>query len=267
MKRVVVTGAGAVCALGNDWAAVRARLQEGRSAVVRMPDWASFRGLNTQLAAPVPDFELPEHYTRKRTRAMGRVALMSVLAAEAALRRRARRRPAARQRPAGYRLWFLDRHAGGRGGLRPHADRALDRGHHGHHLYPHDAAHHGGQHGVFFGITGRIITTSSACTSGSRASAMPTRRSAPGAGGYAGRRAEELDPTEAAVFDTLFATSTRNDAPHTTPRPFDGARATGWCWARAPARCCWKSSNTRRRAARASWPRSSASAPTATAPT
>jgi 3-oxoacyl-[acyl-carrier-protein] synthase II len=36
--------------------------------------------------------------------------------------------------------------------------------------------------------------------------------------------AEELCATEAAVFDTLFATSVRNDAPHTTPRPFDRAR-------------------------------------------
>jgi 3-oxoacyl-[acyl-carrier-protein] synthase II len=33
--------------------------------------------------------------------------------------------------------------------------------------------------------------------------------------------AEELCPTEAAVFDILFATSVRNDAPETTPRPFD----------------------------------------------
>ena len=31
MKRVVVTGAGAVSALGNDWATVRERLAAGRS--------------------------------------------------------------------------------------------------------------------------------------------------------------------------------------------------------------------------------------------
>jgi 3-oxoacyl-[acyl-carrier-protein] synthase II len=30
-----------------------------------------------------------------------------------------------------------------------------------------------------------------------------------------------LTPTDAAVFDTLFATSVRNDEPHLTPRPFD----------------------------------------------
>jgi len=36
--------------------------------------------------------------------------------------------------------------------------------------------------------------------------------------------ADELSVAEAAVFDTLFATSTRNDAPETTPRPFDRNR-------------------------------------------
>ena len=36
--------------------------------------------------------------------------------------------------------------------------------------------------------------------------------------------AEELSAPGAAVFDTLFATSCRNEAPETTPRPFDRER-------------------------------------------
>ena len=36
--------------------------------------------------------------------------------------------------------------------------------------------------------------------------------------------AEELCVTEAAVFDTLFATSVRNDEANLTPRPFDKNR-------------------------------------------
>jgi 3-oxoacyl-[acyl-carrier-protein] synthase II len=36
--------------------------------------------------------------------------------------------------------------------------------------------------------------------------------------------AEELCAPQAAVFDTLFATSTRNDTPNKTPRPFDKDR-------------------------------------------
>ena len=36
--------------------------------------------------------------------------------------------------------------------------------------------------------------------------------------------AEEICASEAAVFDTLYATSTKNDAPKTTPAPFDKHR-------------------------------------------
>jgi 3-oxoacyl-[acyl-carrier-protein] synthase II len=70
-----------------------------------------------------------------------------------------------------------------------------------------------------------VITTSSACTSGSQGIgyAYEAIRSGKQTAMIAGG-AEELCATEAAVFDTLFATSTRNDAPHTTPRPFDKAR-------------------------------------------
>ena len=79
--------------------------------------------------------------------------------------------------------------------------------------------------GLFFGLRGRVIPTSSACTSGSQAIGYAWEAIRHGyqtvmvAGG-----AEELCPSEAAVFDTLFATSQRNDAPKTTPSPFDVQR-------------------------------------------
>ena len=89
-------------------------------------------------------------------------------------------------------------------------------------MMPHTAA---ANIGIFFGLTGRIIPTSSACTSGSQGI------------GYAyeaikyGRQtlmlcggAEELCPTEAMAFDMLYATSRRNDAPGATPRPYDRDR-------------------------------------------
>ena len=78
---------------------------------------------------------------------------------------------------------------------------------------------------VFFGLQGRVITTSSACTSGSQGigyayeAIKMGKQIAMVAGG-----ADELSPTQTAVFDTLYATSTRNDAPSLTPRPFDAAR-------------------------------------------
>jgi 3-oxoacyl-[acyl-carrier-protein] synthase II len=77
--------------------------------------------------------------------------------------------------------------------------------------------------GVFFGLTGRIVTTSSACTSASQGIGYAFEMIRAGrqkvmlAGG-----GEELDVTEAAVFDVLFATSVRyNERPELTPRPFD----------------------------------------------
>ena len=80
--------------------------------------------------------------------------------------------------------------------------------------------------GVFFKIKGRIITTSSACTSSSQAigyayeTILAGRAKAMIAGG-----SEELDASDAAIFDTLFATSTNyNDHPELSPRPFDAQR-------------------------------------------
>jgi 3-oxoacyl-[acyl-carrier-protein] synthase II len=79
--------------------------------------------------------------------------------------------------------------------------------------------------GIFFGLNGRLLTTNTACTSGSLSIGM----------GYEAIRfgmqklmvcggADELSPTSSAVFDTLFATSVRNASPHLTPRPYDRDR-------------------------------------------
>jgi 3-oxoacyl-[acyl-carrier-protein] synthase II len=79
--------------------------------------------------------------------------------------------------------------------------------------------------GVFFGLKGRVITTSSACTSGSQGIGYAYEAIKYGkqtlmvAGG-----GEELCPSEAAVFDTLYATSTKNTTPTLTPSPFDKDR-------------------------------------------
>jgi 3-oxoacyl-[acyl-carrier-protein] synthase II len=79
--------------------------------------------------------------------------------------------------------------------------------------------------GIFFGIKGRTLTTSSACTSGSQGIGMAfemikyEKQTIMVAGG-----AEELCPTEAAVFDTLYATSTSNQRPDLSPKPFDETR-------------------------------------------
>lgn len=79
--------------------------------------------------------------------------------------------------------------------------------------------------GVSLGLTGRLITTNTACTAGSLSIGYAFEAIQNGAqdmmlaGG-----AEELNPTESAVFDTLFATSVRNETPEHTPASYDRDR-------------------------------------------
>ena len=74
MKRVVVTGMGGVTAFGQSWPEIDVRLREGRNAVRRMPEWDCYEALHTRLACPLPAFELPRTYPRKKTRSMGPVS-------------------------------------------------------------------------------------------------------------------------------------------------------------------------------------------------
>lgn len=225
-RRVVVTGAGGITPLGNDWASIEASLRACRNAVVCMPEWDVYEGLNTRLAAPAAAFELPAHYNRKTTRSMGRVALMSVRATELALEQAGLLGdPVLRDGRTGvsYGSSAGSHEAVGNFGrmLNEHTTEGINAT-----TYLKMMSHTAPVNiGVFFGLTGRVITTSSACTSGSQGigSAYEAIRAGKQAVMVAGG-AEQLDATAAAVFDTLFATSTRNDAPETTPRPFDAAR-------------------------------------------
>ncbi len=77
-----------------------------------------------------------------------------------------------------------------------------------------------------FGITGRVISSSTACTTGSQSigygyeSIKFGMQDAMLCGG-----ADEYDTTTVAVFDNLLACSTAfNETPHLTPRPFDSRR-------------------------------------------
>ena len=85
MRRVVVTGMGAVTSLGDSWDEVLRNLQAGASGVEKMPEWDRYPDILTRLGAPVRNFQMPARFSRKATRTMGRVAQMAVLTAETAL--------------------------------------------------------------------------------------------------------------------------------------------------------------------------------------
>lgn len=235
-RRVVVTGMGSVTALGEQWAQMREGILAYRNAVRPMPEWDQFAGLNTQLAAPVLDFTLPAYYTRKRIRSMGRVAYLSTRATELALADAGLVDSEAHPVAGNLGAWLT----GGRVGIAygsctgsthavcefadmlvSHSTRKITATSYVQ-MMPHTTAVNTG---LFFGLTGRVIPTSSACTSGSQAIGYAYEAIRYGlADGMVAGGAEELCPSEVAVFDTLFATSTLNDTPAVTPKPFDRTR-------------------------------------------
>jgi len=226
MHRVVVTGMSAITALGDNWQDFSDNLKKGENAVQHYELWDDYDELNTRLAAPILDFNKPKHYSRKQCRSMGRVSIMATTATEKALEQ--------------ANLLNSDLLTSGEVGIAygsstgstgPFVDfanllskksmRGITST-----SYLKMMAHTTAVNvGVFFGIKGRVYTTSSACTSGSQALGYAYeaikygKQTAMVAGG-----AEELCVTIAAVFDTLFATSTQNDDPKSSPKPYDANR-------------------------------------------
>ncbi len=225
MNRVVITGGGCVSAIGNRWEEQFTRLREARNAIRHMAEWAEYEGLFTRLAGPV-DWSRPQEWSRKSLRSMGRVAQMSVQAtADALADAGLSGDPVLASGATGIAYGSS---AGATDALAEFGNMLNNKRTEGLNAtsYIRMMSHTAPVNiGVFFGIKGRIYTTSSACTSSSQGIGY----------GYEAIRhglqtvmlcggAEELCPTEAAVFDTLYATSTRNDQPEATPRPFDAAR-------------------------------------------
>jgi len=225
MKRVVVTGMAALTPLGNNWEENALKLKGQVTGIQKMNDWEKYKGLNTQLAAPV-NFSKPPSFTRKQMRGMSRVALLATYTTELAL---------SDAGLLGHKCLkdgqtgvAYGSSSGGFDGLIDFTKMLLGFDKSGlnatsyirmmGHTCPVNI-------GLHFGITGRIIPTSSACTSSSQGIGYAYEAIKYGiqqlmiAGG-----SDELSASQSAVFDTLFATSTRNDEPHMTPRPFDKDR-------------------------------------------
>ncbi|MDU9592107.1 MULTISPECIES: beta-ketoacyl-ACP synthase [Vibrio] len=225
-RRVVVTGMSGVTAFGNDWQSVEPKLRDCQNATQYMPSYEQYDGLNTKLSAPILDFELPKHYKRKQVRGMGRVSKLATVATENALNQAGligNDVLTNGQTGIAYGSSTGSTDAIGAFGvmLNEKTTKAITATTYVQ-MMPHTTAVNVG---LFFGLKGRVIPTSSACTSGSQAIGYAYEAIKHGyqtvmvAGG-----AEELCPTESAVFDTLFATSLKNEDPKSTPRPYDSDR-------------------------------------------
>jgi len=85
MNRVVITGRGAVSPFGIGVNLLCESLWAGRSAVRIMDEWASVKGLNSRIAAPVPAFDAKDYLPRTVRRTMGPMAVYATIAAREAI--------------------------------------------------------------------------------------------------------------------------------------------------------------------------------------
>ncbi|QPB43489.1 beta-ketoacyl-ACP synthase [Rodentibacter haemolyticus] len=229
-KRVVITGIGAVTAFGRSWTEVKAAFERKENAVQNMGWQDKYPELEAQLGAPIKNYTPPSHWTRKQLRSMGRVSQLCVDAAEQALTqadllKKGEISPLVLNGNMGVASGSS---TGSTADVRDMAEllmtgksdtfnastyvRAM----------PHTTA---ANIGIFFGLQGRIIPTSSACSSGSQGIGYAYEAIKYGmipmmlAGG-----GEEFCPSEVYVFDSLYAASRNNDNPKGTPRPYDKNR-------------------------------------------
>ena len=223
-RRVVITGMGIASPLGSTLESAFGRLKKYENCVQHWEKLDEYERLNTNLGAFVSGFEIPEHFTRKVMRTMGKVSVMAVVTAEQALKE------------AGLSGDECVSQAGvsygsSTGSLDAVLDfysmcidkkvKLLNSGSYIK-MMPQTAAVN---ISLYFKTHGRLIATSTACTSGSMGIGYAYEAIKDGyqdimiAGG-----AEEIHPTQVGVFDTLYATSSKNDTPKLTPSPFDKDR-------------------------------------------
>ncbi len=222
LKRVVVTGMAGISPIGNNWQDISNNLKNQSTGIRKIHDWDKYHGLNTRLGAPA-NFTKPDYYSRKQVRSMGRVALMSTFVTELALNNAGLLHDDYLK--SGQMGIAYGSSSGSPDAIADFGNMLLNHTTDGlnatsyirmmSHTTPVNI-------GLFFGINGRVYTTSSACTSSSQGIGYAYEAIKFGqqkmmiAGG-----AEELSASQAAVFDTLFATSICNETPEKSPRPFD----------------------------------------------
>ena len=226
MRRVVVTGMGIASPLGSTVETAFERLKTYQNCIEYWTELDEIKNMNTRLCAKVAGFQKPEHFTRKVTRTMGTVALMSAVTSENAIKdANLLGNPIITNGRCGVS------YGSSTGSMKPIFDfyaielekevKNLNSGSYIK-MMPQTTAVN---ISLYFKTTGRLIPTSTACTSGSLGVGMAYESIKYGqqdimiAGG-----AEELHPSQAGVFDTLYATSIKNNTPNKTPSPFDRDR-------------------------------------------
>ncbi len=226
MKRVVVTGMALTSPLGSDIDTVFNNLLKYENCVDYDKNLDQYERLNTRLSAHLRGFEIPSYYNRKVLRTMGPVSIMAVRTAELALEDAGLRDDEIITSgdcgvSYGSSSGSLDAIIDFYGMQVDKVVRGLNSGSYVK-MMPQTTAVN---ISLFFKTIGRLVPASTACTSGSMGIGYAYEAIKNGyqtvmiAGG-----AEEIHATEIAIFDTLYATSLKNDTPKLSPAPFDKNR-------------------------------------------
>lgn len=226
MRRVVVTGMALASPLGCDIKTAFDGLQKLENCIEYDTKLDQYKRLNTRLSAHVKNFEIPPTYNRKVLRTMGPVSIMAVRTAELAL---------ADAGLLGDEIITNGETGVSYGSSAGSLDAIIDF--YGMQVDKEVKGLNSGSYvkmmaqtttvniSLYFKTIGRLIPTSTACTSGSMGVGYAYEAIKNGyetvmiAGG-----GDEMHPTEIAIFDTLYATSLKNDTPKLSPSPFDKKR-------------------------------------------
>lgn len=225
LKRVVVTGLGAISPLGSDLASTWEGMKAGRSGAAPITLWDASKH-KTQFACEVKGFDLAEHFDRKEARKFDRYTMFALVSAEEALK------------DSGLDLESADKNrigvifTSGVGGIKTFEDEMLDynpeRGPRFNPFFiPKMIADMAAGHiSMAYGFHGPNYATVSACASGTNALIDAFDLIRLGKADMIVTGGAEAAITVAGVggFNAMNALSTRNDSPETASRPFSGSR-------------------------------------------
>lgn len=229
LNRVFVSGVGILSAFGKSWAEMKLGFERGENAVQIMENWRGVKDLDCLLAAPLQNYTPPKEWNRKQLRSLGLLGQYSVEAAGLALKN-ADLLNDKWELKDGFKEKIGVASGSCIGSTPDILDLAklflLNENTTNANTYirfmPHTSP---ANIALFYGLQGRMIPSSSACTSASLAIGYSyeaikfNRAQMMLCGG-----AEELCASEAFVFNSLYATSLKNSTPKLTPRPFDENR-------------------------------------------
>lgn len=226
MNRVVITGMGAISPYGESVATMMAGLEEGESGIRPMESLQKITGLQPTIAGQVPSYNA-KAIPRKFRRTMSAMSIFATLSAQEALLQAGLEGQAITDGSLGLSVSTT---VGSVQTLQTFFSQFLDgmtiegiKSTEFFKIMNHSCAANLAQR---FGITGRVIAPSAACSTGCQTIGLAAEAIAMGkqermlCGG-----ADELHPLTVGTFDIIQAASTQyNDTPGATPRPFDKDR-------------------------------------------